>query len=418
MTLKPLSILSYMSSKDNSIDVKAEYDRRLNGESSFKTSLFPVLTDKNGHQSDVLPIFFIEDRNLVISSNKIQNNSRKIIQLSHELPGIAQNSYIQSLLTDEIQFSNEIEGVKTDRKEIGTIVDDLQNNNTPSQRRLVSTVKKYLDILNEPVIRINNFEDLRNLYDNLTAGEIPAEKLPDGEFFRDSSVRIGNSTQTVHRPPVDEKKIKEKLYSLIDFMNNDDIPPIEKSLVTHFMFENTHPFNDGNGRMGRYLLSQYLSKKIDSFTALSISSSIHENQNKYYKMFKDADKFENYAELTFFIGQMMNLIIEGQESVLENMSRLLSTLNQARDRLKQDLDFADGENIEFEVLMIFVQSRLFSVDSSLGIKDTDLINLLYNQNTKKYKKIKVKSIIEKYEKLGILEKINGKPLQHEIRIQL
>lgn len=407
-----------MSSKDNSIDVKAEYDRRLNGESSFKTSLFPVLTDKNGHQSDVLPIFFIEDRNLVISSNKIQNNSRKIIQLSHELPGIAQNSYIQSLLTDEIQFSNEIEGVKTDRKEIGTIVDDLQNNNTPSQRRLVSTVKKYLDILNEPVIRINNFEDLRNLYDNLTAGEIPAEKLPDGEFFRDSSVRIGNSTQTVHRPPVDEKKIKEKLYSLIDFMNNDDIPPIEKSLVTHFMFENTHPFNDGNGRMGRYLLSQYLSKKIDSFTALSISSSIHENQNKYYKMFKDADKFENYAELTFFIGQMMNLIIEGQESVLENMSRLLSTLNQARDRLKQDLDFADEENIEFEVLMIFVQSRLFSVDSSLGIKDTDLINLLYNQNTKKYKKIKVKSIIEKYEKLGILEKINGKPLQHEIRIQL
>lgn len=418
MTLKPLSILSYMSSKDNSIDVKAEYDRRLNSESSFKTSLFPVLTDKNGHQSDVLPIFFIEDRNLVISSNKIQNNSRKIIQLSHELPGIAQNSYIQSLLTDEIQFSNEIEGVKTDRKEIGTIVDDLQNNNTPSQRRLVSTVKKYLDILNEPVIRINNFEDLRNLYDNLTAGEIPAEKLPDGEFFRDSSVRIGNSTQTVHRPPVDEKKIKEKLYSLIDFMNNDDIPPIEKSLVTHFMFENTHPFNYGNGRMGRYLLSQYLSKKIDSFTALSISSSIHENQNKYYKMFKDADKFENYAELTFFIGQMMNLIIEGQESVLENMSRLLSTLNQARDRLKQDLDFADEENIEFEVLMIFVQSKLFSVDSSLGIKDTDLINLLYNQNTKKYKKIKVKGIIEKYEKLGILEKINGKPLQHEIRIQL
>ncbi len=407
-----------MSSKDNSIDVKAEYDRRLNSESSFKTSLFPVLTDKNGHQSDVLPIFFIEDRNLVISSNKIQNNSRKIIQLSHELPGIAQNSYIQSLLTDEIQFSNEIEGVKTDRKEIGTIVDNLQNNNTPSQRRLVSTVKKYLDILNEPVIRINNFEDLRNLYDNLTAGEILAEKLPDGEFFRDSSVRIGNSTQTVHRPPVDEKKIKEKLYSLIDFMNNDDIPPIEKSLVTHFMFENTHPFNYGNGRMGRYLLSQYLSKKIDSFTALSISSSIHENQNKYYKMFKDADKFENYAELTFFIGQMMNLIIEGQESVLENMSRLLSTLNQARDRLKQDLDFADEENIEFEVLMIFVQSKLFSVDSSLGIKDTDLINLLYNQNTKKYKKIKVKGIIEKYEKLGILEKINGKPLQHEIRIQL
>jgi Fic family protein len=416
MTLKPLSILGYMSSRDNSIDVKTEYDRRLNGESSFKTNLFPVLTDKNGNQNDSLPIFFIEERNLVISSNRIQNNSRKIIDLSQKLPGIAQNSYIQSLLTNEIQFSNEIEGVKTDRKEIGTIVDDLQNNNVPSQRRLVSTVKKYLDILNEPVIKIHNFADLRNIYDNLTAGEIPDNKLPDGEFFRDSPVRIGTSTQTVHRSPLDEKKIKEKLYSLIEFMNNDDIPPIEKSLVTHFMFENTHPFNDGNGRMGRYLLSQYLSKKIDSFTALSISGSIHENQRKYYKMFKEADKFENYAELTFFIAQMMDLIVEGQESVLENMSRLLGTLNQAKDKLKEDLDFENEESVDFEVLMIFVQSKLFSVDSSLGIKDTDLINLLYKQNTKKYKKVKVKGIIEKYEDLGVLEKINGKPLQHEIII--
>lgn len=416
MTLKPLSILGYMSSRDNSIDVKAEYDRRLNGESSFKTNLFPVLTDKNGNQNDSLPIFFIEERNLVISSNRIQNNSRKIIDLSQKLPGIAQNSYIQSLLTNEIQFSNEIEGVKTDRKEIGTIVDDLQNNNVPSQRRLVSTVKKYLDILNEPVIKIHNFADLRNIYDNLTAGEIPDNKLPDGEFFRDSPVRIGTSTQTVHRPPLDKKKIKEKLYSLIEFMNNDDIPPIEKSLVTHFMFENIHPFNDGNGRMGRYLLSQYLSKKIDSFTALSISGSIHENQRKYYKMFKEADKFENYAELTFFIAQMMDLIVEGQESVLENMSRLLGTLNQAKDKLKEDLDFENEESVDFEVLMIFVQSKLFSVDSSLGIKDTDLINLLYKQNTKKYKKVKVKGIIEKYEDLGVLEKINGKPLQHEIII--
>lgn len=414
MTLKPLSILRYMSSTDNSIDIKAEYNRRLNGDSTFKTSLFPVLTDKGGHQSDDLPIFFIEERNLVILSNEIHNNSRKIIQLSQRLPDIAQGSYVQSLLTNEIQFSNEIEGVKTDRKEIGTIVDDLQNNNVPSQRRLVSTVRKYLDILSEPVIKINDFSDLRKLYDKLTEGEIPENKLPDGEYFRDSPVRIGTSTETVHRPPLDEKEIKEKIYSLIDFMNNDEIPPIEKSLVTHFMFENTHPFNDGNGRMGRYLLSQYLSKKIDPFTALSISSSIHENQRRYYKIFKEADKYENSAELTFFIIDMMKLIMDGQNSVLENLNQLLDMLNESKMKLKSELKIKDESDIEFEILMIFVQSKLFSIDSSLGIKDTDLINRLYNENTKKYKKVRVKNIIQKYEEMGLLKKINGKPLQHEI----
>lgn len=414
MTLQPLSILKYMSSTDSSINVEKEYDRRINGDSTFKTNLFPVLTDKIGNQKADLPIFFIEERSLVILSNVINNNSRKIDELSLRLPGIAKNSYIQSLLTDEIQYSNEIEGVKTNRKEIGTIVDDLQNNINPSQRRLVSTVKKYLDILSEPVIKINNFSDLRQLYDNLTEGEIPEDKLPDGEFFRNSPVRIGTQTETVHTPPVNEKRIKEKIYSLIEFMNNENIPPIEKSLVTHFMFENTHPFNDGNGRMGRYLLSQYLSKKVDSFTALSISNAIHENQAKYYKIFKDADKYENRAELTFFIIEMMKLIIEGQKSVLENMSKLLSTLNEYKEQLKSKLKIENEDNVEFEVLFIFAESKLFSIDSSLGIKDTDLINMLYNEDRKKFKKIQTKRIIQKYEDEGILKKINGNPLQHEV----
>lgn len=414
MALQPLSILRYMSNTDHSISVEKEYSRRLNGDSTFKTNLFPVLTDKMSRRKESLPIFFIEERRLVILSNDINNNSRKIDQLSMRLPGIAKNSYIQSLLTDEIQYSNEIEGVKTDRKEIGTIVDDLQNNSNPSQRRLVSTVKKYLDILNEPVIKIHNFSDLRKIYDSLTEGEIPEDKLPDGEYFRNSPVRIGAQTETVHTPPVDEKKIKEKMYSLIEFMNNEDIPPIEKSLVTHFMFENTHPFNDGNGRMGRYLLSQYLSKKIDSFTALSISGAIHENRAKYYKIFKEADKYENGAELTFFIVEMMKLIIEGQKSVLENMNDLLGALNEYKAQLKSRLSIEDESDTEFKVLFIFAESKLFSIDSSLGIKDTDLINMLYSEDRKKYKKIQTKRIIQKYEDKGMLKKISGKPLQHEI----
>lgn len=414
--LKPLSVVKYMSSTNDSIDVKSEYLRRLNGESTFQTMLFPYLTDKNDHQFDNLPIFFMETREIVMLSNDIYKNSRKIKELSNSLPGIAKNSYANSLLTNEIQFSNEIEGVKTDRKEIGTIVDDLKNNNTPTKKRLVSTVIKYLGILSEPKININNFADLRDIYDRLTEGEISEDKLPDGKYFRNSPVRIGTSTETIHRPPINEKAIQSKLLSLIDFMNDDDIPPIEKALITHFMFENTHPFNDGNGRMGRYLLSQYLGKKIDPFTALSISSAIHENQNKYYKIFKEADKYENYAELTFFIRDMMNLIKDGQIVVLDRMNELLATLNESEHKISQLINIYDKNNIEFEILLIFVESKLFNIDSSLGIKDTELIKMLYNRDKIKYKKVTVKNIIQKFESEGVLVKINGKPLQHEITI--
>ena len=162
--------------------------------------------------------------------------------------------------------------------------------------------------MHRPKLKIHQLSDFRDIYDDLTAGEIPENKLPDGRYFRTKSVRIGTDYETVHKPPISEQEISHKLTTLIDFMNDKEVPPIEKAIVTHFMFENTHPFMDGNGRMGRYLLTQYLSHKLDQYTALSISNVIHENQNKYYKIFKEADKYENYAELTFFIEEMMKFI--------------------------------------------------------------------------------------------------------------
>lgn len=418
MELKPLSILNYMSSTDDSINVPKEYEKRLNGYSSFKTILFPILTDKNKRQYDNYPIFFIETRDIVRLNADIRKKSSQIKKLSYSLPGIAKESYTNSLLTNEIQFSNEIEGVKTERKEIGTVVDDLQTNKKTNQKRLVSTVKKYIDILNEPEIRIKDFKKLRDIYDKLTDGEIEEGKLPDGEYFRDKPVRIGTDLETVHRPPINEKTIKSKLLSLIDFMNNESIPPIEKALVTHFMFENTHPFIDGNGRMGRYLLSQYLSKKIDPYTALSISGAIHSNQSKYYKIFEEAELYENRAELTFFIRRMMEIILEGQNSVLDKLNESLAMLENYFSELKEKLKVDDTDNdMEFNLLFIFIESKLFNVDSSLGVKDTALINMLYGINTRLYKKIKVKESIQKYEDSGILELINKSPLQHEINLE-
>ncbi|AYE39230.1 Fic family protein [Companilactobacillus zhachilii] len=418
MEMKPLSTLKYMSSTDDSIDVIEEYKKRLSGYSSFQTNLFPILTDKSKKQYDDYPIFFVETRSMVRLNAEIRKNSSLIENIGSSLPGIAKESYTNSLLTNEIQFSNEIEGVKTERREIGTVVDELQNNNKTDKKRLVSTVKKYIDILGEPEIKIENFQKIRDIYDKLTDGEIEEGKLPDGEYFRDKPVRIGTDIETVHRPPVNEKTIKDKLMSLIDFMNNEDIPPVEKSLVTHFMFENTHPFMDGNGRMGRYLLSQYLSKKLDPYTALSISSSIHSNQAKYYKIFKDAELYENKAELTFFIQKMMEIILEGQNSVLEKLNELLDLLNKYFVELKEILNVNDTNNdLEFNLLFVFIESKLFNVDSSLGVKDTPLINMLYKRDTRLYKKVKIREIIKKYEDSGVLVKVGQKPLQHEIDLE-
>lgn len=88
-------------------------------------------------------------------------------------------------------------------------------------------------------------------------------------------------------------------------MNNDETPSIYNVLVTHFFFENTHPFLDGNGRMGRYLLSSYIANKFDRFTEFSVATGIHNNVQQYYKVFKEADNAENRADLTSFIQKQL-----------------------------------------------------------------------------------------------------------------
>lgn len=230
------------------------------------------------------------------------------------MPKIAKDSFISSLLTNEIKYSNDIENVKTYRRDLGTIVSALNEGTKVKQKRLLSTIQKYLGAINYPQIKISTLSEIRTIYDQLTDGEIEDTKLPDGKLFRNSEVMIGtiDRSKIVHRQPINEAVIENKLMDLIMFMNNDEIPTIEKAIITHFVFENIHPFYDGNGRMGRYLLTQYLSKKIDPYTALSISESIINHESKYYRSFGYSDKYGNYAEGTFFIQDILNIIADGQ----------------------------------------------------------------------------------------------------------
>ena len=285
-----------------------------------------------------------------------------------------------------------------------------------SQKRLISTVKLYNDILTKPIRQINDYQDLRDIYDTLTNGEISSDKQPDGEYFRNGRVYIGGVSNETLVPPVNESKIKPKIKSLIDFMNNDNYPEIEKAIVTHFMFENTHPFYDGNGRTGRYLLSQYLSNKIDVFSALSLSKTIRDNEAKYYKIFQEAEIYNNYGELTFFIEEFMNIIIESQKNVIDKLNNLTEVLSDTISSIleKTKIDFQDNEK---NIIFIFVQSKIFTSNKTLGIKDTELIDMLYKEDPTTYKKRGTKRFIQKLEEIGLLTSISSNPLQHEISDQ-
>lgn len=420
-----LSTFKYGSNGHSSLseeELNAEYLHRINDYSASVTAMFPRLVNKESLEMGILngksvakvndPIFWMVTPKILMLLDTVRKQSAEISALiySNKIPTVAINSYTYSMLTNEIFFSNEIEGVHTNPEEISTIVWDTDTKVDNKHRRLESTIRQYKASLQANQRQINNLSDFRQIYDQLLEGEISKDSLPDVNIIRDSFVYIGRQNNTVHLPPDNEQDISLALSQLITFMNNDDdVIPIVKAIVTHFMFENTHPFRDGNGRMGRYLLSSYLSNKLDVFTGLSISTSIHTHVQNYYRLFRDAGNSENRAELTLFIEGMLEIIADGQTEVLNQFSLRMQTLQNGLEKLKQKLP--DMNDDESNILYIFLQSKLFTSSGTTdGITDNELGEFIKENSN--ISRRKFKDIVKKYTGNGVLKTIKRKPLQH------
>lgn len=113
---------------------------------------------------------------MVALASQLERNSRQISQLAGQLPGVAQAHFLNSLLLDEITYTNEIEGIKTDAAEISTIINSLDDGLRAREKRLWSTVRMYQEASRGKLLSITALQDFRDIYDELLKGEIPLEK--------------------------------------------------------------------------------------------------------------------------------------------------------------------------------------------------------------------------------------------------
>ncbi|MDK8385178.1 Fic family protein [Lacticaseibacillus rhamnosus] len=424
MSYLPLSRFKYNNNgtgRKSPQEIDDEYHLRLSGPSTVRTALFPALEntslldeaaiEKRSISIAKYPIYFVETHKINLLVANILRNSMQITKLANhnELPQVAINSYLKKLLSNEIIFTNEIEGVETNPKEIGTIIGNLKNRPGRVEKRLESTIRKYHDSITARMRQIDTLKDYRDIYDELLRGEIPPEKLPDGKRFRNSFAFIGTGSHAVHIPPINEAEIETALEQLIIFMNNDDLVTLEKAIITHFMFENTHPFLDGNGRTGRYLLSSYLSSKLDPFTGLSVSTAIHNNLSTYYRLFQEADNIENRAELTFFLEGMLKIIEHGKLEVIQELESAKEQLHVTGEKLYSK--FANLNDEMKDILYLLLQSYLFTESVTYGIQDRDIVQVL-KKGSKQTPRSRTKRMINQLEADGLITSVSKNPLQH------
>ena len=341
----------------------------------------------------------------------ISQQSQRISEIADTLPKIAHDQFYKEQLYQSIISTNEIEGIHTTRKELVDVEKLLEEDPYKTEQiKHLSTLRMYQQILKDEFLQIQSLEDIRRIYDQLTQGEISPEDELDGEFFRQKSVFIQDDKtgKVIYIPPQKEEQIQVMLTEWIRFINDHSIPNLIKACAGHYFFENIHPFYDGNGRTGRYILAKYLSRKLDKFSGLVLSQQINHHKQDYYKAFRNTGDHLNRADATFFVEALLTFYKGRTGKYYPNPPEKQEQLHRYKVKIEQ----TEGlEEVEKYILFLLAQSKLFVDDKRDGIEDRSIIQLA-NQSNQHYSKKKVKDAFLHLEERGILTLISRKPSQH------
>lgn len=404
MDYKQLKIVKYMN-KTN----EEEYEKRINSYGVIKTDMYPYLMKRDSVKADY-PLFVVPLQKLQILMQQIQEKSNIIKDLANTLPNVAKDQFYKEQLYKAVINNNEIEGVKTTKKEVSEAFNALTDKKN-KRKRLLSTVRLYHDILSNDFLKIEDVKVIREIYDILTEGEIESNDALDGDLFRNDIVEVvdQNSGRTEHIPPKNETKILMMLTSWITFINDKTAPFLIKAALAHYFFENIHPFYDGNGRTGRYILSRYLSRKLDIYSGLVISQKINENKKKYYDAFRTTGDYENKAEGTFFVIDILELLKEGQNDIIKFLNDKQALLGAFWDEIQHQPNMTD---LEREILFLLFQSTVFVDLPKDGIKDNEIVTIL----SASYPKKTIKDNIKLLRSQGIITQTTKAPSRHLLEI--
>lgn len=359
------------------------YDARFNSEASIK-----------------LPIKIHENVGFIFNTNeitkllvKIYKTINKINLLRTHLPNIAINSYIIKSLKDEIALTNEIEGVRSTRKEIEDAIDSIKNDKSA---RFKGLVDKYFKLISNEIIPLNNCEDIRTIYDALVLPKIEKENLPDGILFRKEPVQVVSATQKEkHRGIMPESKIIESLDLCLDFLKNDDIDSLTKISAFHYLFGYIHPFYDGNGRTSRFISSYLIKNELDVLLALKLSYTVKNNINKYYKAFDVCNDRKNKGDITFFVVTFLELLSQASDDLYTKIADLNDQLNYYNNIINMLVNEKVLNDKQAKCILILCQNRLFD-DTYMNMNTlTELLEKSDTTTRKILKSLESKNLLVK-----------------------
>lgn len=330
----------------------------------------------------------IENIELINLLSKADRQLGRLDMYSEYIPNI--NLFIRMHIVKEATHSSKIEGTQTNIEDALLEKKDV----TEEKRDDWEEVQNYITALNEAIKELNvipfSTRLIKKSHQTLLKGVRGEHKTP-GEF-RQSQNWIGGATinDSIFVPPV-HTSINEFMSDLENFAHNDNFifPELLKIALLHYQFETIHPFLDGNGRVGRLMITLYLvDKEILKRPVLYLSDFFEKNRSLYYdNLMRVREKNDLLQWFKFFlIG-----VIETSKSSIDTFDKIL----KLKDEIEAKIQTLGSRSVNAKIVI----NHLF---------EHPVINANRVKEITKLSIASIYKLLDSLEQLKIIEEITGK----------
>lgn len=346
-------------------EYETEYIRRL--EAPFTVHFNIPIHQYN--RKNAYPAFLCYTGEILRLVEKFYKTYEQFLYTVNTVPPVVLYQFTRLSIVEEVKSTNDIEGVRSTKKEIREIIEKKGAH----YHRLQSVVHQYLELLGEEEIKFETCQDIRNFYDDFTHQEItrenPQNRL-DGSLFRKEPVQIEAATgKTIHQGLYPESRIIEALDQALRILHSEEYPLLIRLALFHYFFVYIHPFYDGNGRTDRFITSYFLSRQFHRLLAVRLSIYIKRNQSRYYHMLEEADSERNRGDMTPFVMGFLEILIGSTEDTIGVLSRKNEQMRKYESRIDA---FQLQDKLLKEIYITLLQAALFYGE---GISMADLMKV-------------------------------------------
>lgn len=291
------------------------------------------------------PNFRYEAESLISFERKFLQSAGEVIGAVRHFNEDDSNQLRIELLSDEAVKTSEIEGEFLDRlsvqsslrRQFGLDSDDIQVR--PQERGIAEMMADVYRTWERPL----GHEGLFHWHSMLMAGNRYIETIGAYREHEDAmqivSGRLDKPTIHFEAPP--SRQVQAEMDNFIAWFNQSGpngqkpLPALTRAAIGHLYFESIHPFEDGNGRIGRALAEKSLAQNIGQPSLISLAFTIEKSRRAYYA---ELERHQRTLDITDWIIFFSETILEAQRATLGRIDFFIQKAkfyDRFRDRLNE-----------------------------------------------------------------------------------